>query len=99
MSYLNIVLLLLFLALDKTKTEREANNILLEFTAQFMQNFMEEHYASVVYVNPSNESDSFKKVHVDIITKTSRANTFMTYVRHMLHVDDNLLEPCKKHVR
>ena len=78
---------------------REIDNILLEFTDQFMQSFTEEHYASVVYVNPNNVSDSFKRVHVDIITKTSRANTFMTYVRHMLRVDDETLEPCMKHTR
>ena len=66
-----------------------------------MQNFKEEHYASVVYVNPVNGSDSFKHVHAAIITKTSRSNTFMTYVRHMLklHGDDKLPEPCKRHVR
>ena len=95
----NIVILLHLFAWDQITTERNVDNILLEFTDQFMQSFTEEHYASVVYVNPNNVSDSFKRVHVDIITKTSRANTFMTYVRHMLRVDDKTLEPCMNHTR
>lgn len=95
----NIVILLHLFAWDQITTERNVDNILLEFTDQFMQSFTEEHYASVVYVNPNNVSDSFKRVHVDIITKTSRANTFMTYVRHMLRDDDKTLEPCMNHTR
>ena len=87
------ILIVLQLAFDGSST----TNILLEFTTEFMHNYMEEHYASVVYVSPSNGSDSFKHAHAEIITKSSRANTFMTYVRHVLHAQE--LEPCKKHVR
>ena len=42
--------------------------------------FPEEHYASVVYVNPNEDSDFNQYVHTNLIKTTSHNKTFTTHV-------------------
>ena len=97
---INFKLLIVYLIAKTATSLEDQRNILLEFTDKFMRMFPEEHYASVVYVNPNEDSDFNQYVHTNLIKTTSHNKTFTTHVKSSVYYFNNsLVEPCIKHSR
>ena len=96
---INFKLLIVYLIAKTATSLDDQRNILLEFTDKFMRMFPEEHYASVVYVNPNEDSDFNQYVHTNLIKTTSHNKTFTTHVKSSVYFNNSLVEPCKKHSR